>query len=86
VHGIGHIGKGRDKETIRNIYKTTTCIKIDLNTHAQATVAEQTKIDKAWKTQLAAMKKAEQTYKDAAASADAAYEAFLQGKQVRGFG
>lgn len=49
----------------------------------QATVAEQAKIDKAWKTQLAAMKKSEQAYKDAATAADSAYEAFLQGKQVR---
>lgn len=46
-----------------------------------ATVNEQAKVDKAWKAQLAVMKKAELAYKEAAAAADAAFEAFVQGKQ-----
>ena len=65
---------------------THVCSELDTLAKEEAkkrnnTVNEQAKIDKAWKAQLAVMKKAELAYKEAAAAADAAYEAFVQGKQ-----
>ena len=38
------------------------------------------KLDKAWKSQLDKLRKAETAYRDAAAAADAAHEAFVAGK------
>jgi hypothetical protein len=65
---------------------THVCSELDSVAKEEAkkrlpTLSEQAKVEKAWKAQLAVLKKAETAYKEAASAADAAYEAFVQGKQ-----